>query len=232
MLSNSLSFLRIKNFVTRHLYFPRTRKKKVSSWSGKRLSAARGTFLQHASVRRFGNSSLMLWENHILNVFALKTCVLIVKISNFNLLKARFYTALVSFSSSFQLCGHTHAQCLVWGVIFSPPLPPSLIQTFRYVGRTLVKLNLMHTSITEQKYVLLAFILGYMLVLHYPSWVLNWVTELAVCWGKPDVYSKKTIVLGPELSLKSASNSHSIFLSLSSPTKKKKINWELFKNAF
>lgn len=101
MHSNSLSFLRIKNFVTRHLYFPRTRKKKVSSWSGKRLSAAWGTFLQHASVRRFDNSFLMLWENHILNVFAFKTCVLIVKISNFNLLKARFYAALVSFSSSF-----------------------------------------------------------------------------------------------------------------------------------
>lgn len=78
----------------------------------------------------------------------------------------------MSFSCSFQLCGHTHAGCLVWGVI-PPLLLPSSIQTFWYVGRTLVKLNLMHTSITVQKYVLLAFILGYMLVLHYPSWVLN-----------------------------------------------------------
>lgn len=102
-----------------------------------------------------------------------------------------------------------------------PPLPPSLIQTFRYASGAWVKLNLMHRSITEQKYVLLAFILGYMLVLHYPSWVLKWVTELAVWWGKPDVYSKKTIVLGPELSLKSASNSHSIILSLFSLKKKK-----------
>lgn len=169
----------------------------------------------------------MLWENHILHVSALKTCVLIVKISTFNLLKARFYAALVSFTWSFQLCGHTHAQCLVWSTICffffpPPPLPPSLIQTFRYASGAWVKLNLMHRSITEQKYVLLAFILGYMLVLHYPSWVLKWVTELAVWWGKPDVYSKKTIVLGPELSLKSASNSHSIFLSLFSLKKKKR----------
>lgn len=106
---------------------------------------------------------------------------------------------------------------------FPLPLPPSLRQTFRYAGRTLGKLNLMHTSITERKNVLLAFILGYMLVLHYPSWVLKGVAELAVCWGKPDVYSKKTIALGPELSLKSASNSHSIFLSLFSPKNRKNL---------
>lgn len=134
MHSNSLSFLSIKNLVTRHFYFPWTRKKKVLSWSGKKSSAARGTFLQHTSVRRFDNSFLMLWENHILNVFALKTCVLIVKISNFNLLKARFYAALVSFSSSFQLWGHTHAQCLVWGVIFFPSSSPFIDTNFSVCG--------------------------------------------------------------------------------------------------
>lgn len=132
-------------------------------------------------------------------------------------------------------CVATHMHSAWFGVwfffFFYPPfLPPSLIQTFQCVGRTLVKLNLMHTSITEQKYVLLAFILGYMLVLHYPSWVLNWVTELAVCWGKPDVYSKKTIVLGPEFSLKSASNSHSIFLSLFSQKKLRVVQKCILKN--
>lgn len=50
----------------------------------------------------------------------LKTRVLIVKTSNFNLLKAGFYAALVSFSSGFHLCGHTRARCLGWGVIFFP----------------------------------------------------------------------------------------------------------------
>lgn len=119
-------------------------------------------------------------------------------------------------------CVATHAQCLVgvWFSLSSPP-PPS-IEAFQYVSRMLVKLNLMHTCITEQKNVLLALILGYMLVLHYPSWVLNWVTELAVCWGKPDVCSKKTIVMGSELSLKSASNSSSVSLSLFSPKMRNK----------
>lgn len=129
-------------------------------------------------------------------------------------------------------CVATHAQCLV-GVWFPLPFPPPLIEAFQYVGRTLVKLDLMHACITEQKNVLLALILGYMLVLHYPSWVLNWVTELAVCWGKPDVYSKKTIVMGSGLSLKPASNSRSVFLSLFSPkmgNKKRKWNGELFQN--
>lgn len=125
-----------------------------------------------------------------------------------------------------------HAQCLV-GVWFPLPFPPPLIEAFQYVGRTLVKLDLMHACITEQKNVLLALILGYMLVLHYPSWVLNWVTELAVCWGKPDVYSKKTIVMGSGLSLKPASNSCSVFLSLFSPKMgNKKRKWRVVPKRF
>lgn len=66
---------------------------------------------------------------------------------------------------------HTHS---AWLGCDSPfPSPPPLIEAFQYVGRTLVKLDLMHACITEQKNVLLALILGYMLVLRYPSWVLN-----------------------------------------------------------
>lgn len=110
-------------------------------------------------------------------------------------------------------CMATHTPCLVWGVIFFFFL---IDMNFLYVGKTLVGFNLMHTSIAEQKKnVLLAFILGYTLVLHYPSWVLNQVTELAVCWGKPDVYCERAVVLCPGLSLKPASNSRSILLSFS-----------------
>lgn len=55
------------------------------------------------------------------------------KRSNFNLLKARFYAALVSFRCRFQLRGHTHSAWV--GARFSPPSSPFIETNFSVCGQ-------------------------------------------------------------------------------------------------
>jgi len=71
----------------------------------------------------------MVGQNYILDVFALKTSVMIAKNSRFNLLKAKFYAALVSFRSS-SSCVATHVQGACLGVWVFPSASPFVDTNF------------------------------------------------------------------------------------------------------